>query len=206
MRITTLPVGVMQANCYLLQAENGDIAVIDPGAESQRIQAVLQQKSLSVKAIWLTHGHFDHIGAAADLAADFRCPIVACRAETALLADPSLNLSRDFDGNPLTVVPDVLVFDGDTFAFGGTVVQVLYTPGHTSGSCCFAVEGLLFTGDTLFAGSVGRTDFPTGDMGVMARSLSRLAALEEDYAVLPGHGPATLLKTERLSNPYLQKG
>lgn len=206
MQVTTLPVGMMQTNCYILQAEDGDVAVIDPGAEPERIMAALRRQNLTVKAIWLTHGHFDHIGAAVALASSFDCPIVACAAEVALLDDPTLNLSLDFARCPLAVQPDVVYTDNDNFRFGGTTVTVLHTPGHTSGSCCYLVDNLLFSGDTLFENSIGRTDFPTGDVNAMVSSLRRLAGLAGDCTVLPGHGPATSLRAERLSNPYMQKG
>ena len=155
-------------------------------------------------AVWLTHGHFDHIGAADALRAAFSCPIVALAAEAALLADPQKNLSSAFSKAPLSLTADTLLADGDTFAFGGETVGVLHTPGHTSGSCCYKLGKWLFTGDTLFDGSIGRADFPTGDPTALSLSLERLAAIPDDLCVLPGHGAATTLAVQRAVNPYMR--
>lgn len=204
MQITTLPLGRMQANCYIVQAGDGTAAVVDPGDEAARLLQHLQSTRLRVTAVWLTHGHFDHIGAADALRAAFSCPIVALAAEAALLADPQKNLSSAFSPVPLTLTADTLLADGDTFAFGGETVGVLHTPGHTSGSCCYKLGKWLFTGDTLFDGSIGRTDFPTGDPTALSLSLERLAAIPDDLCVLPGHGAATTLAVQRAVNPYMR--
>lgn len=204
MQITTLPLGRMQANCYIVQAGDGTAAVVDPGDEAARLLQHLQSTGLRVTAVWLTHGHFDHIGAADALRAAFSCPIVALAAEAALLADPQKNLSSAFSSVPLTLTADTLLADGGTFAFGGETVGVLHTPGHTSGSCCYKLGKWLFTGDTLFDGSIGRTDFPTGDPTALSLSLERLAAIPDDLCVLPGHGAATTLAVQRAVNPYMR--
>lgn len=204
MQITTLPLGRMQANCYIVQAGDGTAAVVDPGDEAARLLQHLQSAGLRVTAVWLTHGHFDHIGAADALRAAFSCPIVALAAEAALLADPQKNLSSAFSKAPLSLTADTLLADGDTFAFGGETVGVLHTPGHTSGSCCYKLGKWLFTGDTLFDGSIGRTDFPTGDPTALSLSLERLAAIPDDLCVLPGHGAATTLAVQRAVNPYMR--
>lgn len=204
MQITTLPLGRMQANCYIVQAGDGTAAVVDPGDEAARLLQHLQSTGLRVTAVWLTHGHFDHIGAADALRAAFSCPIVALAAEAALLADPQKNLSSAFSSVPLTLTADTLLADGGTFAFGGETVGVLHTPGHTGGSCCYKLGKWLFTGDTLFDGSIGRTDFPTGDPTALSLSLERLAAIPDDLCVLPGHGAATTLAVQRAVNPYMR--
>ena len=204
MQITTLPLGRMQANCYIVQAGDGTAAVVDPGDEAARLLQHLQSTGLRVTAVWLTHGHFDHIGAADALRAAFSCPIVALAAEAALLADPQKNLSSAFSPVPLSLTADTLLADGDTFAFGGETVGVLHTPGHTSGSCCYKLGKWLFTGDTLFDGSIGRTDFPTGDPTALSLSLERLVAIPDDLCVLPGHGAATTLAVQRAVNPYMR--
>ncbi len=203
MQVNTLEVGALQTNCYILRAADGSAAIIDPGDDADRIVQYVRAEGLTVKGIWLTHGHYDHIGAVAALKKIFSCPIIACQTELPLLADAGQNLSLLFTGRSMSLTADVLYAEGDTFDFGGETVTVLHTPGHTSGSCCYLLGNLLFSGDTLFASSIGRTDFPTGDPTAMQLSLQRLAAFDGDYTILPGHGPATLLSVERKHNPYL---
>lgn len=203
MQVNTLEVGALQTNCHILRAADGSAAIIDPGDDADRILQYVRAEDLSVKGIWLTHGHFDHVNAVKALKTALDCPVIACQSEGMLLADATQNLSLVFTGQPVTLTADILCAEGDTFDFAGETVTVLHTPGHTSGSCCYLIGNLLFSGDTLFQSSIGRTDFPTGDSTAMCMSLQRLAALKEDYTVLPGHGPATLLSTERNHNPYL---
>lgn len=203
MQIDTLQVGALQTNCYVVRAADGSAALVDPGDDADRIIRHVRTADLTVKGIWLTHGHYDHIGAVNALKQVFDCPVTACRSERMLLQDARMNLSLLFIGRPLTVTADRLYDDGDTFEFGGETVEVLHTPGHTSGSCCYRIGDILLSGDTLFQNSIGRTDFPTGDVTAMMDSLRRLSALEGDCTVLSGHGPATLLSTERKYNPYL---
>ncbi len=202
MQVITLPVGSLQANCYIVHTGT-DAVVIDPGEEADRILNRIRSEGLTLQSIWLTHGHFDHCSAAGAIRAATGAPIVACLTEKGLLADAHQNLSLDFDGHPLVIQPDVLYTDGDTFLFAGETVEVLHTPGHTSGSCCYRIGSLLFTGDTLFAGSIGRADFPTGDGLALLQSLQKLCVLDSRCTVFPGHGPATTLAAERKSNPYM---
>ncbi len=203
MQVNVLPVGMLQTNCYILTAADNTAVIIDPGDEAERIERFVKGRNLSVKAIWLTHGHFDHVEAVLPLKQVFSCPVVACKAEETLLSDPMLNLSGHFTNRTVSLAADVYYTDGDTFTFGGETATVLHTPGHTSGSCCYLVGNLLFSGDTLFQSSIGRTDFPTSDFSAIQASLARLAALDGDLTVYAGHGPATTLQTEREQNPYM---
>ncbi len=203
MQVNVLPVGMLQTNCYILSAADNTAVIVDPGDEAQRIIRFVKGRNLSVKAIWLTHGHFDHVEAVLPLKEAFSCPVIACKAEQELLFDPMLNLSGHFNGRRVSLTADVYYVDGDTFSFDEQTVTVLHTPGHTSGSCCYLVGNMLFSGDTLFQCSIGRTDFPTGDVGAMQMSLARLAALEGNPVVYAGHGPATTLQAERQQNPYM---
>ncbi len=204
MQVNVLPVGMLQTNCYILSAADNTAVIIDPGDEAERIVRFVKSQNLSVKAIWLTHGHFDHVEAVKPLKETFSCPVIACRCEQTLLADPMLNLSGHFTDHAVSLTADVYYDDRDTFVFGSETVTVLHTPGHTSGSCCYLVGDMLFSGDTLFQCSIGRTDFPTGDMRAMQASLERLAHLSGNFTVYPGHGPATDLQTEKQQNPYMQ--
>lgn len=196
MKLTTLPVGAMQCNAYILQADNGDAVVVDPGDEALRIMHALETQAAHLTAIWLTHGHFDHIGAVNELAEKYACPVIAGAEETAVLHDGNLNLSLPFLGVPMTVTPTKVYRDNDTFTFAGETVTVLHTAGHTMGGVCYHIGNFLFSGDTMFAGSYGRTDFPTGDFATLMRSLSRLKTLPPKTVVLAGHGPATTIRNE----------
>lgn len=203
MQVNTIVVGPLQTNCYVLSTDERDAVIIDPGDDADRIIQHIRMHDLSVKGIWLTHGHFDHVQAVGELKRVFGCPVTACLSEKMLLEDANYNLSMPFSGLPVTVQADVWYTDNDTFSFGDETVRVLHTPGHTSGSCCYQVGNWLFSGDTLFYRSIGRTDFPTGDVPAMRASLARLADLDGEYTILSGHGPATTLSAERRENPYL---
>ena len=188
---TTLPVGYLQTNCYIISGSEGCL-VIDPGDEPDMIlKAIGNQKLL---AILLTHGHFDHVGAVRDLAAETDCRVFLCEADLAL--------PRSMTSGPLFHTDTYT--DGDEITLNGLTFTVLHTPGHTPGSVCLCFEHVMFSGDTLFAGSIGRTDFPGSDHAQMVQSLKRLTALDTNYTVCPGHGESTTLEQEKRYNPFMK--
>ena len=194
LKIHGLPLGDYQPNCYIVHEENStDCLIIDPGYEPEIISSYLEEKGLTPEAILLTHCHFDHVGAVKDLAAQYDCKVFLDKKELAM--PPMLT------NGPLYYTDGY--GDGDTLTLAGIPIQVLETPGHTPGSVCLIMEDTLFSGDTLFAGSCGRTDLPCGDARAMRDSLRRLAALSENYRVCPGHGPSSTLNREKQTNPYL---
>ena len=195
MNILTLPLGSYQTNCYIAWAEDADsCVVIDPGYEPETVLAEVIRLGKSVAAILLTHGHFDHVGGVRWLAMETDCPVYLHLQE--------LTLPESFTDGPLTYTQGY--GEGDVLELAGLRLRVLHTPGHTPGSVCLLCEDTIFSGDTLFMDSCGRTDFPGGNGGEMRKSLRRLAALEGDCQVLPGHGPATKLSEERKYNPYMR--
>ena len=203
MTIRTLPVGELAANCYVIADDNGTAVVIDPGADAAVIRRVLDEEHVRDGAILLTHAHFDHIGAVKALS-EAGFPVYCHTRDIPALQDGRLNLSAWF-GTPLAPIHDAIaVEEGDELTFGGLTVSVLHTPGHTVGCVCYRIGDALFSGDTLFFESIGRTDFPGGDLSVMRRSLSRLTSLEDSLTVYPGHGEATTVAHERLHNPYIR--
>ncbi|MCI6604834.1 MAG: MBL fold metallo-hydrolase [Clostridiales bacterium] len=197
MKIITLVLGPLETNCYLVSDEkSGLCAVIDPATRSAKILETVQAHGWRVGCILLTHAHFDHTGALKSLHAAL--PDVPIYVH-ALDADNNTNMSN---GN--LVYTDTYA-DGGIVSCGGLTFRVLHTPGHTPGSVCLQCGDALFTGDTLFAGSYGRTDFIGGDEAAMRRSLARLGRLEGDCTVLPGHGEDSTLDYERRTNPYLRE-
>ena len=177
LQIDTLPLGDYQTNCYIVRPEGAkECLVIDPGYEPEIILSFLKEKGLELSVIALTHGHFDHVGAVRDLAAETGCRVY-------------------LDTNTYA--------DSDRVTLAGMDTLVLETPGHTPGSVCLLIDAHMFAGDTLFAGSCGRTDLPGGDPRAMRDSLKRLAKLEGNFFVHPGHGPGSTLDREKQTNPYL---
>lgn len=194
MKYDCMPLGDYQTNCYFVWDETTmDCAVIDPGYEPETIATYLQKKQLRCKAILLTHGHFDHVGAVRALANMLRVPV--------WIHEKELDLPAQLTNGPLYFTDNYA--EGDTVSVGALQFQVLETPGHTMGSVCLLCGDLMFSGDTLFSGSCGRTDLG-GDMMTILRSLKRLGELEINCAVLPGHGPGSTLALERRYNPYMQ--
>ena len=194
MQILTMPVGAYQTNCYMVYGEGDKCVLIDPGYQAAELLEQVTLRGKQVEAVLLTHGHFDHVGAVRDIAADTDCKVYICEKETALpegLTAGKLYYTHTYD-------------EGDTVTAAGLRFEVLHTPGHTPGGVCLLCGDALFAGDTLFAGSIGRTDFPGGDYATLKNSLEKLAALEKDYRVFPGHGEETTLDFERKTNPYLR--
>ncbi|MBO5318011.1 MAG: MBL fold metallo-hydrolase [Oscillospiraceae bacterium] len=195
MKIFTIPGGSLYTNCYMVWQEEGNKCIlIDPGFDAEQILEQVRSRGKEVEAVLLTHGHFDHVGGVKDIAAETGCKVYIHKADLAL-------------PNRLTLgtVPCTHHYeDGDTLVLAGLTLKVLHTPGHTPGGVCLLCENAMFSGDTLFAGTCGRTDLPGSDHRKMWDSLARLAALEEDYLVLPGHGESSTLSVEKRSNPYLQ--
>ena len=195
LKIHTIPVGMLQTNCYLVCRENAsECLVIDPGDSARKIQKKLEEEALTIGAILLTHGHFDHDGAVKDLALDSDCPVYMNKKELILPA----HFPTGRRGYTHTCA------EGDVLELADLTIQVLETPGHTPGSVCLICEDSIFSGDTLFSGSCGRTDLPGGNWNTLSQSLARLRDLEGDYKVFPGHGEATRLSTERTYNPYMR--
>lgn len=192
MKIHTLILGDYQVNCYLVSDDSGKTVIIDPGYEPEKILRTVKEKDLDVQCIFLTHGHFDHIGGVKPLAQELRCPVYLQPKDVTLppyLTQGLLYYTDEYG-------------QGDKISVGDLTFRVLETPGHTNGSVCLLCGDCLFTGDTLFAGSCGRTDLG-GSMLSMLASLKELAALEGNYRVFPGHGPETDLDYERKTNPYI---
>ena len=195
LKIHVLPLGDYQTNCYIVHEENStDCLIIDPGYEPEIISSYLEEKGLTPEAILLTHCHFDHVGAVKDLAAQYDCKVFLDKKELAM--PPMLT------NGPLYYTDGY--GDGDTLTLAGIPIQVLETPGHTPGSVCLLIDDAMFSGDTLFAGSCGRTDLPGGSGAAMRASMRRLAGLSTDYRVYPGHDMDTTLAEEKRYNPYLQ--
>lgn len=195
-------------NTYIVTASDGTAAVIDPGYEGTDGYNAAALLGDRLKYILLTHRHSDHLHAAAPLSAATGAEIAIGRLDAEGLMSPSASLFYEvssfmFDSQQ-TAEADILLDDGDTVAFGDVTLTVMHTPGHTVGGVCYIGDGVIFTGDTLFAGSMGRVDFPTGDVQMMAQSLCAIADLEGNPTVCAGHGELTDLQRERDNNIYIR--
>ncbi|HEY0389226.1 MAG TPA: MBL fold metallo-hydrolase [Gaiellales bacterium] len=191
----SLPLGAYQTNCYVVSAEGStDAVAIDPGDSADTVQRVLAERGLVLRAILVTHGHLDHIGAVRDLAEAAGVEVWMARGDADDL--------RTF--GPAPYDPQHLVAGGDTVEAAGIRFRTFDVPGHTAGSVAFAADGVAFVGDVLFAGSIGRTDLDGGDFDTLISSIALLVReLPPDTVVAPGHGPATTLERELASNPFL---
>jgi len=204
MRLQRFVLGELEVNSYLLwDEETREASCFDPGGPPQEILAALKENNLQLKYILLTHGHYDHIGGANELKTETGALVAVHAADAAMLANPQLNLSAVF-GRQIIIKPDQLLADGDVLCLGAQMLKILHTPGHTPGGICVSTSLLLFSGDTLFAGSIGRTDLPGGDQATLDRSLQRLVQLPDATRVFPGHGPETTIGREKQINPFLK--
>ncbi len=206
MKVGQCRVGMVMTNCYgLLNTQTKEMILVDPGDSPEVIGRMVEELEGKPVAIFLTHGHYDHILALEAVKEKYQIPVYASKEEEELLGDVSLNLTGQVR-RPMTVRPETLVSDLEKFTVAGFSVQAIHTPGHTKGSVCyyFPEESLLVSGDTLFHGSVGRTDLPTGSTAQMMESLKRLLeTLPEETDVLPGLEAATTIGYEKRYNPFV---
>ncbi len=195
MQMQTMALGAYQTNCYLAWGEDSNSCiVIDPGYEPEKVLAQAKTLGKTVEAILLTHGHFDHVGGVRTIAADTDCDVYLCAED--------LSMPPQLTAGPLYYTHTY--GEGDVLKLAGLEIGVLHTPGHTPGSVCLMCGDTIFSGDTLFQDSCGRTDLPGGSWTVILQSLKRLAQIRGDYTVCPGHGPSTTLAEERRWNPYMR--
>jgi len=211
LRMKSLIMGPVQTNVYFLFLEGNETEsgytpciVVDPADNGKYIYDYLNENKLCAKLILLTHAHFDHIGGADELKDLTKAPIYCYEHEKEMCTNAESNLSA-FHNNPVTVSVSKFLKDGDEIESAGIKLKLLATPGHTMGSCCYYIEdeNVLISGDTLFEGSVGRTDFPGGSMSSLLRSISeKIVILPDETLVLPGHGSSTTILDEKMYNPY----
>lgn len=204
MKIESLTVGPLAENCYLVIDESTNRAVlIDPGDEPDRILGALRRSGATLDAIWLTHAHFDHVGAIAGVVREHPVPVHMHPLDAPVLevaVDSALRYGVRIDAPPPA---DRQLAEGDRLSVGSVELEVIHLPGHAPGHVAFHGNSVIFGGDCLFAGSVGRTDIPYGDRETLDASLVRMVALGDDLTVYPGHGPRTTIGRERRSNPFL---
>lgn len=204
MDVQTILLGELAVNCHIVRC--GEVcAVVDVGADAQKLLDHLNKNALHLAAILLTHGHYDHVGGVELVRQATNAKVYIHEADEVMLRDGRANLSWQISRNPYIPVTEFeTVRDGDTITVGSRSFRVLHTPGHTPGGVCYITEDLLFSGDTLFKGSVGRTDLG-GDPAQLRSSLTRLSALAGDYSVYPGHFENTTLACEKRTNPYIRR-
>ncbi len=203
MEIKTLPLGTIAVNCYLLLSDNAAV-VIDPGFESDDVLDFLKNAQNKERLIILTHAHYDHIGFALELSRQTNTKIAIGKFDNEALQNSFVNLAVMFHTELEPFSADLLLKDGDGFAVGDIDFNVIHTPGHTVGSISLLVDDILFSGDTLFKESIGRTDFLGGSFGEIEKSVKKLYKLPQDTVVMAGHGDTTTIGYEKNYNPYIR--
>ena len=198
--------GPVYTNCYIAKnKETGEALIIDPADSPSKIELKVNAMGARPVAVLLTHGHFDHIMGVEAVREKYQIPVYACRQEEEMLREPEINMTAHC-GRDCSIAPDVFLEDLDVVKIAGFSVQMIHTPGHTKGSCCYYLkdEAVLFSGDTVFYGSVGRTDFPGGSTAQIVQSLHKLVdSLPEETEVFPGHDVSTSIGYEKRYNPFV---
>ena len=207
MKIKKYVVGMIGTNCYLvINEETKETVMVDPGAYPAKVKNAVKEQGLKLKAVLLTHAHFDHIMGLSDVMEDVKVPVYVEEADLPMMTDGESNLSSTYVRGGYRFEEAVPVSDGQQLEIAGFQFRVIHTPGHTKGSCCYYLkdEGVLFSGDTVFYGSVGRTDFPGGSTAEIVRSLHKLVdSLPEETEVFPGHDASTTIGYEKRYNPFV---
>jgi len=203
--ITRIVLGPFATNCYIVADETQHALIIDPGEPSNLLVETVNRQGLLVVGVVNTHGHGDHIAGNALLKSKFGCPLMVHRLDASMLTDAHANLSAFIGPDCIESPPaDRLLEEGDSVQVGAETFRIIHTPGHSPGGICLLNNGVIFSGDTLFAGSIGRTDFPGSSYEQLIHSIeSRLLCLPDDTVVYPGHGPETTIGEERQNNPWL---
>lgn len=206
MIIKRMPLGFIGTNVYIISDEDKNAVIIDPGFKAEKIAEHITEMGLAPKYILLTHGHFDHVGVVHDLVEKYGCKTAISQKDADRLLDP-MKFDSVFAGRMHLkgVKADTLLNDGDAITVGSMTFKFMATPGHTEGSGMFFCENSIFSGDTLFCGCVGRTDFPGGSTETMKKSLKKIKEIDGDYDVYPGHEATTTLMAEKENNPYLKE-
>lgn len=206
MRIKTFVIRGMDTNCYvIIDEETKKAIIVDPGGDVDELDDFVKNEGITLTAIVLTHAHYDHIAGIDNIKEKYSLPIVCGEAEEKVLESPNHNLSTFFGVPPISMSADKLLKDNEEYSFGGLKFKTIFTPGHTPGGIClyFENENVLISGDSLFAGSVGRTDFPGGSYRDLIDSIKdKILVLPEETIVFPGHGPSTTIEKEKKYNPF----
>ena len=205
MKIVNIPTGMLQANTYLVCDETSRLGfIVDLGGYSKELKNIIEKNDIQIQYIVLTHGHGDHIGVQEHLKDFPDAKVVCSRAEEKMLLDPELNEAHNFGPEKVSFKPDILVDDGDTLTVGNMTMKFIMTPGHTEGGMCILVDDVLFSGDTLFCRSIGRTDLAGGDFRTIMESIKKkLFLLPDETQVLPGHMGPTTIGFEKENNPFV---
>jgi len=206
LKVVRIPAGIYAANCYLVYSEkDNEGIVIDPGGDVDDIIAKIEELGLKIKYIILTHGHGDHIAGVGEIKEYTNAPVLIHKDDEHLLRDGDNNLSSMMAMGRVELSADMIVEDGDEIFFGDLKAKIIHTPGHTPGGISIKIEDSIFTGDTLFAGSIGRTDFPGGSFEKIIDSIkNKIIIYPDDTKIYPGHGPSSTIKAEKATNPFLR--
>lgn len=206
MKIIRVPAGIYAANCYIVYSEKTNEGfIVDPGGDADDILSAIKENGVNAKSIILTHGHGDHIGGVRELKEKLEIPVMIHEDDREILVDGEKNLSTMMAMGTIEIEPENLLKHGDMIEYNDLKAEIIHTPGHTRGGICIKVEDSIITGDTLFAGSIGRTDLLGGDYNTIISSIKeKLLVYPDEYKVLPGHGGGSTIGKEKATNPFLR--